>query len=830
MKKRLIFICMLMLFVAVLTDASRAQTLDAQEQIILSHIRSGRDQEANSACDELIEKFSADEEIVEAIYNINMALLRTGNYAKARQLYKVAIESWPNAKHTDDRKRALARVTIQLVKQSRADDVAMTLISDYSDNQRPSEATAYFAQASGRLGDYELARVLYERYVEQHPQDDWAVWAQMGAAVSSLGLGDKEGMDQALGKLTTDYATNPHAQKMAWPFAQFCTYLDTLRSEDEYNVETVIYKKILRDLIEPKAEVLLDHIGDIYRDRFEYEKAEELFGYVADTWRGELRAIEAQTNIVRMYISKGDEPNSNKTFDTLVEKFAADDRLAWFVEQIADRYRELGHIEKAFKKYRYVLKQWPLYERAIWCQMRIVRSRVWLGDYEEAESEFKSLIALYKNDPGLTKVVNEVLESYYRVGQDEKGRELYQFAVMNYPDTEIEIQSLKVEILASIANSDDSNAQAGLDRLLADFEGNLSLEQTLLDIGKQYYSQSYEEESRALYSEARRSFQRTIKALETVLSLPQCSTHAASECKEILGDCYRRFSDKSCGAYVVWHVLHYYGLMNSLDEIVREMEIATKGSVSVFEVVHALRTNGIAVRAVKLDLDRVTEIDKPFIRWIAPIQKERLGHFVLCIPSGSGKVIQLDGTEEPKIIDLSGFSELGQQQTRWDGTAILIEGPDSSAKNNGLGLNNEVSVSMYIISGLARRWLGYELSEHELSLQDQFLLRGGCDDCEEVGQECWSVPDCNVDGDCILFAADHVCNDDTEEENCQPGGWPNCYYDPAHWCNPKDQLSGMCDMANNFCATNGEDLGNCGTLPVHPQPKQWIRQCYDGLW
>ena len=48
MKKRLLCTCLLLLtpLVAVLANTSQAQTLDVQEHIILSHITSGRAQEA----------------------------------------------------------------------------------------------------------------------------------------------------------------------------------------------------------------------------------------------------------------------------------------------------------------------------------------------------------------------------------------------------------------------------------------------------------------------------------------------------------------------------------------------------------------------------------------------------------------------------------------------------------------------------------------------------------------------------------------------------------------------------------------------------------------
>ena len=361
----------------------------------------------------------------------------------------------------------------------------------------------------------------------------------MGAAASSLGLGDKEGMDQALNKLSTDYATNPHAQKMAGPFAQFCTYLDTLRSQDEYNVETVIYKKILRDFINPKTEVLLDHIGDIYRDRFEYEKAEDLFEYVADNWQGELRAIEAQTNIVRMYISKGDEPNSTRTFDTLVKKFAGDELLPWAVVEVAEKYWDFGSTEPACQKFEYVLNNYPGYEKACGVKMKLIMVLIKRSDLETAEIKLAELLTDFAGSDQLAPAVHEIIEEYQNSGAHEQGRELFTYILENWNQNDETNLELQVGVaLQSIKLNDEENTKSAIDRLIADYNDPPNIAKALFQIAEEYFYAVKYRESSALWEVVEKDYQ--------AIEFPY-----KGETPYVIGTCYERIReyDKAIAYY-----------------------------------------------------------------------------------------------------------------------------------------------------------------------------------------------------------------------------------------------------------------------------------------
>jgi hypothetical protein len=232
---------------------------------------------------------------------------------------------------------------------------------------------------------------------------------------------------------------------------------------------------------------------------------------------------------------------------------------------------------------------------------------------------------------------------------------------------------------------------------------------------------------------------------------------------------------------------------------------------------------------VKLDLEKISKVERPFIQYIAPAKKGQFGHFRLCIPNGSGKAVILDGAEEPKLFDLSYSEEYDYQGTKWNGTSILIDGIIKDISND------EVS-QLLTLDGMllvAANWLeaGCDacsgaafLVDSHLSLDVQLSLRGGWHwDCKSFNKDCYSSPECGSNLDCEQGRI--VCADETRNEECRkPGSWPDCDYDPAHYCKPKKRLTGVCLRSSQRCQTGSDELGDCDTGTGIT--KTWIRQCY----
>lgn len=130
--------------------------------------------------------------------------------------------------------------------------------------------------------------------------------------------------------------------------------------------------------------------------------------------------------------------------------------------------------------------------------------------------------------------------------------------------------------------------------------------------------------------------------------------------------------DKYCGAYSVWHTLQYCGHPKPIDTLVREMQIDQKDGSSIADVVETLKTNGISAHAVKINLNRIDKVDRPFIPYTVARKNDRIGHLHLCIPNASKEIVLLDGKRSPSAIQLDML--LDNTPKGWDGTSILIDG------------------------------------------------------------------------------------------------------------------------------------------------------------
>jgi hypothetical protein len=347
-------------------------------------------------------------------------------------------------------------------------------------------------------------------------------------------------------------------------------------------------------------------------------------------------------------------------------------------------------------------------------------------------------------------------------------------------------------------------------------------------VGEEYYRRAHQLEKEGYQQQAKECFRKSVFIFEQITTQFPGSAQA-EYAGHLIVDCLSRFGDKYCGAYVVWHTLHYYGLTKPIDIISEEMQIEKKGSISIYEIDQTLQANGISAHSVKLDLEKLSAIDRPFVQYIAPAKNGQFGHFRLCIPNGSDKAVILDGAEEPKLFDLSYSEDYDYQGTKWDGTSILIDGIIKDISNDELSqfltLDGMLLLAASWVESVWDAWSGADITiGSHLSLDLQLSLRGGCYwDCKSLDKDCYSSPECESNLDCEQGRI--VCADETKNEECRkPGSWPNCKYDPAHYCKPKKRLTGVCSSSSYRCIVENDELGDCDTGTGIK--KTWIRQCY----
>jgi len=564
-----------------------------------------------------------------------------------------------------------------------------------------------------------------------------------------------------------------------------------------------------------------------YRTINRQEKANEIDQYVLSAWPETDVALLGQMDIAKYYVDQGNDPKAQPAIDKLLRDFSGNPLIARAVHDIAQHYRWSGKYEKANRLYQYVVTNWPNAEHALWARADLIKSYLALGDDPNAEAAVEGLLANFTDNPLIARAIHDTAYEYRKLEKYDRADQLDQFVIENWPEDEQAMWAKMDMAKTNILLENDALVEATIDTLIAECSDNAHLSRVIFTFGEEYYNKAYAMENEGLSGEAKNYFSKAIAIFEKVITeLPPHETYTGYA-QHLLNDCYRRFGDKYCGAYVVWHTLNYYGLTKPIDLIVKEMQLDKKDSVSIYELVAALKGNRISTRAVKFDLGKITKIDKPFIQYISPTNAGEFGHFVLCIPTGSGKAVTLDGAEEPKVIDLTFSEEDTYQQRRWDGTSILIYGIETQIEDDPVSGFLDLDVLLQ----LAADWLERENGETPLSLDLQAALYGGCpDDCKSTGKKCFNAPYCDSDADCDEFLEDYACYDSTGkvDELCQkPGSSPDCVYDSAHKCNPRRKVGGLCYLSKNYCKPRTIDFGDCKLGDEHPPDRAWLRQCHN---
>ena len=283
-------------------------------------------------------------------------------------------------------------------------------------------------------------------------------------------------------------------------------------------------------------------------------------------------------------------------------------------------------------------------------------------------------------------------------------------------------------------------------------------------------------------------------------------------------------ADSYCGAYAVWHLLRHYGNPVPIETLIEQMGIRQKGYSTLQDISDVCSLYGISVQAMQIPVETVSDLKQPFVLYWLPTNGQDLGHFVLCIPQEEKGLI-LDGPKEPRQVDLSTLSE--GKEGIWDGTILLIQTPrlDYLEKLVSERTSWQTAVQAAYV------WFVKEdadISEdiekisayyQELSRQQMKTVKGGCpaNKCKTQDSGCFTFIPCQTKYQCI---SGYICDDQTLEELCVPGGFLKCYYDIAHTCAPKRRILQQCvGVENRICLVDVTiSYGQCGG--------KFVRDCY----
>ena len=386
----------------------------AQKNLAILYVSWDKQPQAQAAFQELIGNFPEHKDIATAVTHVADAYRKLEKHEKACEIYRYVVDNWPKDEHAMWSQMGLVISNTCLGNNDIAEKAFKKLCSDYSEYELLARAICLVADNYRRLERHKKACELYQRALANKPDIEFALWSQMGLAISHIRLGDYDAAGAAVDKLLADFAEDKRM---------------------------------------PIAGCL---IADEYHKSKEYEKTCELYQYVVDNWPDAEHALWSHMDLGISNLRLGEELAAQQAFYKLRTDFAEDARMATAGCLIGDEYRSLEMYGNACKFYQYVIDNWPDTEKAMWSQTNMGNIKLELGDENAARAIFDKVLADFEGHPVLPNAVNLMAYGYYRKALSKNKQGLDELTKWYYQKTITECE----RIVNQLPETDQTTAEA----------------------------------------------------------------------------------------------------------------------------------------------------------------------------------------------------------------------------------------------------------------------------------------------------------------------------------------------------------------------------------
>jgi len=381
------------------------------------------------------------------------------------------------------------------------------------------------AQIHKQEGNYEQAEAIYQQIVSDFPDSNDALEAQKQLTLIYIATDRQPQADAAFAELTAVFAGHKDIAQAVW--------------------------KIAKE----------------YEESKKYDKALELHQYnIESSSKDDMYMMWSKIEIIKSHIRDANDAAADEAFNKLLTEFSGQPTLPKEIYQIVDEYAMAGRYDKADQIYQHVLVNWPEAEQAGLEHIGVAEinllSLIESGNDTAASEALDSLIADFNEHPDLAWTLDGIAGRYEKIQKYDEARSIYRKIATDYNETDYAFTAQKKLAVLEIKAGDDVAAQAALELLITDFNDHPDLPEAVFVVGEQYYSEAYRLENEGYYEQAKEYFRKAIVIFERIIQEFPGSTNAGYA-RHLIVDCLNRFGDKYCGAYVVWHTLHYYGLTST---------------------------------------------------------------------------------------------------------------------------------------------------------------------------------------------------------------------------------------------------------------------------
>jgi tetratricopeptide (TPR) repeat protein len=264
----------------------------------------------------------------------------------------------------------LAITSIRLKDYETADPLTEKILSDFVGDDRLSQAACLIADAYRSTRHHNQATDLYQYVIDNHPDSEYAMWSQMGIAISNIDLRNNDAAESAIAKLLADYAEHPS------------------------------FHQAVRD------------IGDNYRWRDVHDKAHKMYE-LASKGVAPSEAFWVKMGLAVTSVHLGDYEIADSLTEQLLTQFGSHDQLPEAICLIGGAYRSVGEYDKALSLYQTILELWPASEQALWTKAGMAGIDIASADQAAAAKTIDNLVADFNDHPVLPQAVLAIGEEYY---------------------------------------------------------------------------------------------------------------------------------------------------------------------------------------------------------------------------------------------------------------------------------------------------------------------------------------------------------------------------------------------------------------------------------
>ena len=218
---------------------------------------------------------------------------------------------------------------------------------------------------------------------------------------------------------------------------------------------------------------------------------------------------------------------------SLIADFSGNKQTAQAVYDTAWCYEQSKKHQKARELYQYVVDTWPDSDYVMQSRAGLIRADIGLGRMEVADAAVDKLLADFSEHWQIAQLVHDIACCYERSEKHQKARELYQYAVDTWSDTDRAMQAQISMVMENIRLDNDPDAQFGLDNLIAEFKGHPKLPRAISRIQEAYYIRILEAETWV-----EENYLYPIEAWEKTLSVIPDFFHPSPDLYYFIACCY----------------------------------------------------------------------------------------------------------------------------------------------------------------------------------------------------------------------------------------------------------------------------------------------------